>query len=414
MNPVPSYPLPTYPATDSTANRGKDTAERYAPGRHRSGMALCLSGGGFRATLFHLGALRRLNEIGLLAKVDTITAVSGGSIVAAFLATGLPWPLTGPVSDDAWERGIAAPLRAFAGKNLRTSALLRGLLLPPWETDQAVRAMMRAYGAALAEAPLASLPVHPRFVFCATDLYGGVNFVFERARIGDYRLGYRAPPDDWGIGRAVAASACFPPFFNPLRLDLPPSGFKGGQGHLPPGTDVRLSDGGLYDNLGLEPVWKSHETILVSDGGAVFGSLGDSGLLARLSRYVDVIDYQGVAVRKRWLISNFVSHAMYGAYWGIGSATADYAHGGAGYPQDLVKSTIAPVRTDLDAFSSDEADVLENHGYTLTDAAVATHLSLLVPPETPSPRIPHPPLFDAGAARGALQDSGRRTVLGRW
>jgi NTE family protein len=406
-------PVPTYPSTDSTANQGEGTAERYAPGRHRSGIALCLSGGGFRATLFHLGALRRLNEIGLLAKIDTITSVSGGSIAAAFLATGLTWPLTGPVSDQDWERGIASRLRAFAGKNLRTPALLRAFL-PPWETDQAVRAMMEAYGAALAEARLTALPVHPRFIFCATDLYGGLNFVFERDRIGDYRLGYRAPPDDWGLGRAVAASACFPPFFNPLRLDLEISGFKGGHGRLPAGTDLRLSDGGLYDNLGLEPVWKNHETILVSDGGAVFGSLGDTGLLARLSRYVDVIDYQGVAVRKRWLISNFVSHAMYGAYWGIGSATSHYADGGAGYPQDLVKSTIAPVRTDLDAFSSEEADVLENHGYTLADAAIATHLSRLAPAPVPPPRIPNPPLFDAGAAQGALQDSARRLIFGRW
>jgi NTE family protein len=406
-------PVPTYPSTDSTANQGKDTAERYAPGRHRSGIALCLSGGGFRATLFHLGALRRLNEIGLLAKIDTITSVSGGSIAAAFLATGLAWPLTGPVSDQEWERRIASRLRAFAGKNLRTPALLRALL-PPWQTDQAVRAMMAAYGGALAEAPLTALPAHPRFIFCATDLYGGVNFVFERDRIGDYRLGYRAPPADWAIGRAVAASACFPPFFNPLRLDLEISGFKGGRGPLPVGTDVRLSDGGLYDNLGLEPVWKNHETILVSDGGAVFGSLGDAGLLARLTRYVDVIDYQGVAVRKRWLISNFVSHTMYGAYWGIGSTTSNYPRGGAGYPQDLVKSTIAPVRTDLDAFSSEEADVLENHGYTLADAAVATHLPRLAPPPVPPPRIPNPPLFDAGAANGALRDSARRAIFGRW
>ena len=54
------------------------------------GVALCLSGGGFRATLFHLGALRRLNEFGLLSRFDAISSVSGGSILNGVLATR--WP----------------------------------------------------------------------------------------------------------------------------------------------------------------------------------------------------------------------------------------------------------------------------------------------------------------------------------
>ena len=48
--------------------RGKD---------QRAGIALCLSGGGFRAAIFHLGAARRLNELGILSRVDTISAVFG-------------------------------------------------------------------------------------------------------------------------------------------------------------------------------------------------------------------------------------------------------------------------------------------------------------------------------------------------
>ena len=54
---------------------------------HPRGLALCLSGGGFRALLFHLGALRRLNELGILPKVDTFSATSGGSILACLLYT---------------------------------------------------------------------------------------------------------------------------------------------------------------------------------------------------------------------------------------------------------------------------------------------------------------------------------------
>jgi NTE family protein len=51
----------------------------------RPGIALCLSGGGYRAMVFHLGALWRLNEVGLLKKLDRISSVSGGSITAGML-----------------------------------------------------------------------------------------------------------------------------------------------------------------------------------------------------------------------------------------------------------------------------------------------------------------------------------------
>jgi NTE family protein len=32
-------------------------------------------------------------------------------------------------------------------------------------------------------------------------------------------------------------------------------------------TQLVLSDGGVYDNLGLETVWKRYKTVLVSDAG---------------------------------------------------------------------------------------------------------------------------------------------------
>jgi len=52
-------------------------------------VGLALSGGGFRATLFHLGAFWRLNELTYLSKLDRIASISGGSISAAHL--GLRW-----------------------------------------------------------------------------------------------------------------------------------------------------------------------------------------------------------------------------------------------------------------------------------------------------------------------------------
>src|SRR6266566_7386366 len=91
--------------TDGLGQAGGHSTATFLPepGTKRRGIALCLSGGGFRAALFHLGALRRLNELGILSKIDTITSVSGGSITAAHLATRLtPWPAAGEAAPN-WD-----------------------------------------------------------------------------------------------------------------------------------------------------------------------------------------------------------------------------------------------------------------------------------------------------------------------
>src|SRR5260221_9114697 len=98
-------------------------AEPEAVAAKRSGIALCLSGGGFRAALFHLGALRCLNEAGVLRQVKTVSSVSGGSIFAAHLATCLRRDAARVHAD--WENFVAAPFRAFTAKNIRTRALLK-------------------------------------------------------------------------------------------------------------------------------------------------------------------------------------------------------------------------------------------------------------------------------------------------
>src|SRR5881275_1924892 len=49
-------------------------------------IGLALSGGGFRATLYHLGLVRFLRDAGILSQVTHMTSVSGGSIMAAHLA----------------------------------------------------------------------------------------------------------------------------------------------------------------------------------------------------------------------------------------------------------------------------------------------------------------------------------------
>ena len=166
-------------------------ANKYLPEPkvRRDGIGLCLSGGGYRAALFHLGALRRLNEFGILAKLRTISSVSGGSIISAHIATRLSWPLTGPVLD--WESRVAVPFRRLTSTNLRTPALLTSLL--PWTTGG--EALVGQYEKHLTALKLAGLPDAPRFMFCATDLAFGANWVFQQSVLGDYKAGYGHAPD---------------------------------------------------------------------------------------------------------------------------------------------------------------------------------------------------------------------------
>lgn len=393
---------------------------------------MCLSGGGYRASLFHLGALRRLNELGLLSQVDAISSVSGGSTLAAHLADRIrPWPDSGTVIP-GWHDRVETTFRDIASRNVRTWPILNRLLPWNWLRDSTgVETLASQYERYVTRLRLSDLPDRPRFLINATDVAFGVNWIFDsltrdtlKGRAGDYQAGYLRPLPDWPLARAVAASSCFPPVFNPLPLRLRPdqlvAGSYQGANRDQIVAGIRLSDGGVYDNLGLEPVWKTHKAVLVSDGGAVFEPDADRGVFWRLQRYVTIVDSQARALRKRWLISSFIRGDLLGTYWGMRSVAAHYGPH-AGYPEALVHEIISKVRTDLDAFSDAEIAVLMNHGYILADTAVQRHLIPLIEDGglaeltvTPAPaRIPFPEWMEEQAVRRALRDSHKVWLLGR-
>ncbi|MEX2560798.1 MAG: patatin-like phospholipase family protein [Pirellulales bacterium] len=376
--------------------------------------ALCLSGGGFRAALFHLGALRRLNELGVLSKVSTISSVSGGSILAAHLATHVrPWPAAGsPFAD--WSEKVEAPFHRFVKNDIRTTPVLKRFLLPwnwPRPSTQ-VKALEACYHKHLTDLKLSDLPEQPTFVFCAADMVFGVSWVFERRRVGSYQAGYFTPPADYPVARAVAASSCFPPVFSPLPIEVPPVQAPKGSGKRSRLIGMSVSDGGLYDNLGLQPVEK-HGTVLVSDGGQPFVAAIPHGLFGRAKAYLNVSGKQAGALRKRLLISQFVDGIRKGTYWGIGSAVRRYRSNAApGYSKDLATGTIAPIRTDMDAFSDAEIAVLMNHGYLLADIALEVHAPQLLG-SSAAQAIPHSHWMDEAAVAQALKHSDERNWLGR-
>jgi len=387
---------------------------KYLPAVRKipNSIGLSFSGGGFRATLFHSGALRRLNELGILPRLTTISSVSGGSILNGFLASRLPVPLGCGITD--FEVSVGKPVRDFCSLDIRRWLALETAIPGIHNSMGLARQYDQhlTFGKKLGET--SSTTNH---VFCTTDLAYGVNWMFKKEQCGDYEAGFQDTPDDWLVSTAVAASSCFPPVFKPINLNLDPRKLSGGKIPASPQRDkcireITFTDGGVYDNLGLEPIWKDHEIVLCSDGGALFPLGGDTGFTWEVGRFISIPENQALALRKRWLISNFAAGQLRGTYWGIGSSAYDYGIE-QGYSSELAKKSIAAIRTDLDSFSEAEASILENHGYWLADAAITKHVPQLLPGTVPKLEVPHPEWIGPETKiKEALADSGRRTLLG--
>jgi len=394
----------------------------YLPEKERRGTAFCMSGGGYRAALFHLGALRRLNELGVLSKIDTFTSVSGGSIAAAQLATFLTRARREPGKPvDGFEDGVAKPMRAFAARDVRTGAALARLHPRNWLTPGAQsEALATAYAQGPAPGKLVDLPQTPRFVFLASDMRFRDQWVFDtgKRRVGSGAAGY-GDLGDWTLAKAVAASSCVPGAFGVVTNNNDPEKLQGGS-YAEPDRDalvrkIDLSDGGMYDNLGVEPVWRDHETILVSDAAPSFKPDPDVGWLWSALRQGVILLEQATEVRKRWLVANFIEERMKGAYWGIASRPASYELNSPprAYSGNLIRDFIAPIRIDLDVFSPGEIAVLENHGYLMADIALRKHGEGIVAGPPPETAVPHPDWLDEAKAANALRESGKTRIFFR-
>lgn len=364
-------------------------------GEPESGIGLCLSGGGYRAMLFHLGSLWRQNETGWLPRLDRISSVSGGSIAAAVL--GHAW------NELQFADGVAArfvdlvvdPIRTLAHETVDIRAGIGGLLLPGTIAEHAAKAYRRHLfrGATLQDLP--DPETAPTFILNATSVQSGALWRFSRDYMADWRVG-RIDNPDIDLARAVAASAAFPPFLSPLTLDLADATWVTEEGnHLSTGEyrqKAVLTDGGVYDNLGLETVWKRCRSVLVSDAGGAFAFDSDPAgdWPEHLFRVLKLIDNQVRALRKRQAITSYEGGQRDGAYWGIRTDITHYQLADAlpAPHQQTLRLAAVPTRlSDLDDLTQER---LINWGYAVCDAAMRTYVDR----DLPSPdAFPYP---DAG------------------
>lgn len=367
---------------------------------------LALSGGGFRATAHHMGALMAHLRHQQQHKIMTICGVSGGAVAAAGLL--LWWqrwsrrPLTGIEA----LRDFVAPLVELMRANVRRS--LVGPLFVPFGGASTLETQFRRR--LCGDVELQQLDVlPPLFVFPATDLSSGLplyfttlGFTLRPHRLWESQVASRTrarSASDFPLAKAVAASAAFPPVVRPIRLELEREDAdeylraRGvatqaatgkrvwdnvGRG-ITVGHPLRLhvTDGGVADNLGLRfllqlfspygPVRRpdselSIRSAFVYDAGLI-GSYNPGRFVWRGKLLGRALDIAGSAKE---------GHLIDLAKQLLGDLNGQFtiARGHPELARDLgvdgdVLYAAANVRTDLDCFTDTEIYVLAYIGYRL-------------------------------------------------
>ena len=216
---------------------------------------------------------------------------------------------------------VIDPLRTFCKRNVDMMAIGLGGLLPGLSIGEM---LTRTYDEHLGldGMTLQDMPDVPQFIFMSTNLQTGRAVRLSKARLADYRLGDIQNPQT-PVAVAVAASSAFPPVLSPVEIKTDINSWTSLQGadlHGKPkyAKKLLLTDGGAYDNLGLETV-DSFKTLLISDAGAPFSTQSDGDTLwhQQALRALDIATDQARALRKRHIFLQFSGSDRKLAFWGI-------------------------------------------------------------------------------------------------
>jgi NTE family protein len=357
-------------------------------------VGFCLSGGGYRAMLFHAGAIFRMNELGLLRKLDRVSSVSGGSMAAAALAVAYS-----KFQYDEKDRvtnlsdTFLKPILNQANDSIDVSSAFAEL--NPFASAAAAAA--KSYDKHLTQgALLTQLPAKPLFVFNATSLMTGSTMRFRPDYVADYHIGQlrgiRVP-----LAYVVAASAAFPPVLSPAVVDISSGSLvpaTAGPLARPPFTNTAvLTDGGVYDNMGTETVWKRCRTILLSNAGKPFGFEEDpaENWLQQSLRVLDIAMDQAEDLRERILVHAYEIGARRGAMWGLTSSLNVPADRPPLLtPEEFAAAQNVPTR--LARFSKSDQALLLKAGYAHASSRIRKWYGSTVggPPDIPDGTWPTP------------------------
>ena len=370
-------------------------------------ISLALSGGGFRAMVFHLGVLARLSCENRMEDVRNLSSVSGGSLCAGlvFSLNHMHWP------------GSQAFLQQIepAARHLLTTTDLQGSLIKRalgnfWSlfgtrADDLATLIREQWGIS---ARVCDLPVEPRWMINATCYETGKNWRFERARMGDYRFGY-TNDTDLLLAEAMAASAGFPILIGPLTLKTRGRQWFEYQAHTddvenldqaarwdkkaidPRYPEVHLWDGGAYDNHGLEAFYDYDKGwhhrfgfLIVSDAAGQAGEAAyQKGLPALLRLCTGIMMNQVRSLRTGTILGRLSAQLEdEGVFLQVGNTWKDIIKDAGDaqraerfsrecLPEQQVRQ-LAAFATTIRRLSHDEYTALYRHGYEVADATLNT------------------------------------------
>jgi NTE family protein len=357
-------------------------------------VGLALSGGGTRAMAFHSGVIRYLADAGILAQVNHASSVSGGSLLVGLILqlSGWRWP----TGEHYVDRVFPEIGRILTETDLGGYALRRLMLPTNWRyllsrTNVVAEAIENLWSI---DACLADLPEKPVWSVNATTSETGRRFRFKETGVGDYELGY-ADAAKFKVADAMAVSAAFPGVIGPFVIEaniyewrkretwgLPKDA---AEIKPPPFDKLHLYDGGIYDNLGTEPLFDSGKQcqkdgtdfIMVSDAGAPLGRIAPGRFRPfRLKRVADIMSDQTRALRVRSFANFLQRNPKNGAYIQIGAHAEEklrtYSRHNPAAADVLLRDSwasaddvarAAAYRTTLRRMSGPDFDLLARHGY---------------------------------------------------
>lgn len=297
-------------------------------------IGLALSGGGVRAIVFHLGILKCLAEYKLLESVAHVSTVSGGSLAIGLVYhySRYNWPSSKQFFD------IETKIKTLlTTKNLQISALTRFIKYPSELRNLFNRANVIAneirdlWGI---DGMFSQIPDSPIWSINGTTIESGKRWRFKKGKMGDYIVGYS---NDFNLSLAevIATSAAFPGGISPFCISTKNHKWfnyeKWGSEKVVPIEPIfkklHIADGGIYDNLGLEPLY-DQSTNSFKDNNINFIIISDASRpliakkrsmfhLKRLLRMIDILTNQIKSLRIRSISSFFIQQHS-GLYFQIG------------------------------------------------------------------------------------------------